>query len=1526
MYKKIKCLIIFCIAKSGLILTTVVFFTFQCSDPLSFLLADTTLRVDKNKVLLYEGEADTIGFRLNAQPFNDEKFVTLTVSLECEGLSESERTSRAIIDRKTITWRMNNWATWQKFVIVAIENDKQEISKTCKLLFEPIQSNDVGFDKFKMKEIPITILDNDGDANIKVSTQNLALAEADSTNEVDSANVSYTIHLTNKPRDEVIINITHKDDLPSWFSPPELITYVTFTTENYNQPQTVTIAYPNDMYADGNFIHTLQHTITTIDPVYKEIAPINLPKVTLDLRDNDTLNFQTINNQDNALISSLEGKEGMTQSFKIKPSISLREGTIIKLDVVAANSDRIQLANSSSPYSVNPVRLTFKNNNPQIVNINFIDDPTTTESLFATTINYSVISSGSDLPIVDGISLSPQGGFASAGGSLTINIIEKTIPDLRVTNCYTGDSGINRLIEGGHITCNIQWDIALPSGDTVDVNIMGDTSLERSQTSLRFNHDDGTNAKSITISSIDDNIDQTNYTQTVTFSTAPTTGQAVDYVNKEKRVILNIIDDDTDSFSGSSSIPNQAVNVISSLREGDSGALKICLTADPKNSMDPAVNATVSFRLQSSNSNVLNIINPNFSLSERGCHRFNLTTSNNNIIGDARSVTLTISDFNNDGDSDYTLTQLFAMIGGNIIISIIDDDTPSVTISTSSLTILEGGSAQRYRIGLAQSALPVSSENVVIDLSTNHALLTVTPAQLTLNDINTSQSVMVTRVSNDIDEDDGLTGTISHTLNPSTGASYNIAGVQKAIRDANIAVTMNDNDTAGFIFTPTNHQMNVAEGELVYYAVQLRSKPTENVILEINPDLGLTGSATSLTFTPSNWSTPKTVVVQTRENSYVGDYDTQVNHGISSADSKYDSLAIAPVTIHVANNDGGVGNVIISNNVLAFDDTAGETGATYTISLSHNPASGKTVKVNIRSRNSDLEVSPDIVTFTDSIGRNQKVVTVTRVNSASDMIMMDITGVISHTIATSGSYDPDITTFQGNRMINVTVNSTASIVDFDHDGLIDINDAMMLNNMRYNLAGTSYKTSETPTNGSGNVKGCPTSGCNGYELTANIDLLSLLDANKNGYIDTKIIIQARVIDTDMGKDISWMPIGDNLTNDDRSRFTGIFEGNNHTLENLWVLGSVNAGLFGATGGIGAIIRNVGIISGSVSSSYYSGSLVGIAYASLTISNSYFSGSGGIFSSVVAGGLVGKTDSFLTITNSYFNGSNGVSSSAASASASGGLVGYSDTSINPLTIANSYFFGSGGVSSSSSAAAVSGGLVGRANSPVTITNSYFSGDSGIFSSSSSSSASAVSGGLMGYSSSASAVAATITNSYFSGVGQISSLATASTSSSAISGGLVGKVDSTSLTITNSYFGGSGGIYSDSSAVASSDSGALIGRISSSLTITKSYWNNGAPQKITNGMTDQDPKRAQGNSSSNPSGATGLTLAQLMGIMGTYPSGLPHSATDNTKAWDLGASDQLPAIKLCVPIITGTGFAATADWTMCASYGALLPRQR
>ena len=141
---------------------------------------------------------------------------------------------------------------------------------------------------------------------------------------------------------------------------------------------------------------------------------------------------------------------------------------------------------------------------------------------------------------------------------------------------------------------------------------------------------------------------------------------------------------------------------------------------------------------------------------------------------------------------------------------------------------------------------------------------------------------------------------------------------------------------------------------------------------------------------------------------------------------------------------------------------------------------------------------------------------------------------------------------------------------------------------------------------------------------------------------------------------------------------------------------------------------------------------------------------------------------------------------------------------------------------------------------------------------------------------------------------------------------------SLTITNSYFSGFA-ISSSATGVLHTHTGGLIGSNGNSL-ITNSYWNKNAPQSVNN--VAQNPKRARGHPASNPPGATGLTLVQLQAITGTHPSGLPNGATDNTKAWDLGTASELPAVKLCIPTITN----GVPNWTVCASYGALLAGQR
>ena len=150
------------------------------------------------------------------------------------------------------------------------------------------------------------------------------------------------------------------------------------------------------------------------------------------------------------------------------------------------------------------------------------------------------------------------------------------------------------------------------------------------------------------------------------------------------------------------------------------------------------------------------------------------------------------------------------------------------------------------------------------------------------------------------------------------------------------------------------------------------------------------------------------------------------------------------------------------------------------------------------------------------------------------------------------------------------------------------------------------------------------------------------------------------------------PVGDNTT-----RFTGIFDGLGHTVTGLVLnrTGANPVALFGDTA-IGAVVRNVGLIGGSVfSDSWGAGSLVGLN--SGTVTNSYATGT--VTGYHATGGLVGTNDG--VIRNSYATGV-AISYNIGEA---GGLVGWN---ASPGSISNSHATGN-----VSSPAGNVGGLVG-----------------------------------------------------------------------------------------------------------------------------------------------------------------------------------------------------------------------------------------
>ena len=105
-------------------------------------------------------------------------------------------------------------------------------------------------------------------------------------------------------------------------------------------------------------------------------------------------------------------------------------------------------------------------------------------------------------------------------------------------------------------------------------------------------------------------------------------------------------------------------------------------------------------------------------------------------------------------------------------------------------------------------------------------------------------------------------------------------------------------------------------------------------------------------------------------------------------------------------------------------------------------------------------------------------------------------------------------TVEANIVINVVL-----VVDADGDGLIEIDTLEALNNIRHNMAGTSYRIAA---GNPGNTGGCPNSGCYGYELTRNLDF-----AEAASYAADAVNTDWRPNNDDpsMATNPGWEPIG-----------------------------------------------------------------------------------------------------------------------------------------------------------------------------------------------------------------------------------------------------------------------------------------------------------------------------------------------------------------------------------------------------------------
>ena len=339
-------------------------------------------------------------------------------------------------------------------------------------------------------------------------------------------------------------------------------------------------------------------------------------------------------------------------------------------------------------------------------------------------------------------------------------------------------------------------------------------------------------------------------------------------------------------------------------------------------------------------------------------------------------------------------------------------------------------------------------------------------------------------------------------------------------------------------------------------------------------------------------------------------------------------------------------------------------------------------------------------------------------------------------------------------------------------------------------------------------------------LAGNYALGSNIDASATAGWNSGMGFEPLMVTT---PDTSFMCINMGMCNPQITPFSGTFDGLGHSISALTINRPASdfVGLFARTGTV-AVVRNVGLVGGSMSGQGWVGALVGDD--SGTISHSYATSTVAGTASYI-GGLVGAKHS-STISNSYSAGIVNGDSSV------GGLLGFSDIA----TVSNSYTTGT--VSGNGHV----GGLVGD-NYNGSISNSYATGTTN---------GGTYAGGLVGMNLSG----GTIQNSYSTGSLNVNNRG----------GGLVGVnegsvSDSYSLvSVMNGdpdYFGGLVGLNTGSITrsyaagvfvnINNENAGSLVGYNGGN--VSSSYWNS-----EINSTYD-------GIGAGSPSGATGLTTAQL-----------------------------------------------------------------
>ena len=314
-----------------------------------------TVTESNNETIVEEdGFTDTFTIVLTAQPVSDVNFV----------LTASDTEEVTVID--TVTFTGDNWNTPQEITVTAfneflIDGDQ---NSDITIAIDP-QTTDDDFDGLANTVIPVLTIDDDIAGFTVIQTGGDTVVSEDGTED------TFAIVLNAQPTSNVEITITQPQDvipvenqlLNANISDEASISIqtLTFTPENWNVPQSITVTPADDPLIDGDiqFEMIVEITAENSDP---DFASVDSETVTGTVLDDDVPGFEIT--QSNTFV--IVDENGTTDTFTIVLTAEPLSNVILTLE------------STDTGEAIVTETLTFTPadwNTPQTVTVTGVDDP-----------------------------------------------------------------------------------------------------------------------------------------------------------------------------------------------------------------------------------------------------------------------------------------------------------------------------------------------------------------------------------------------------------------------------------------------------------------------------------------------------------------------------------------------------------------------------------------------------------------------------------------------------------------------------------------------------------------------------------------------------------------------------------------------------------------------------------------------------------------------------------------------------------------------------------------------------------------------------------------------------------------------------------------------------------------------------------------------------------------------------------------------------------------------------------------------